>query len=340
MANTDYSATLTRPHWGSNAQTDIHIEMYKGEVDTAFGYQAIFKGLSQQRSVAPNTNTYRIDRMGASRVMARTVGVKLEDQRVLDDKLTIVVDTTVYIRNTLDWQDDWTSPDRWSEMARNNGTEFAREFDQSHIIKLQKARTWKAPAHLKGTDGKGQAFYDGLEVAANLTAAATTQAKLEENALALELAHKKVVETMITRRVPLGNMVTLVTPAVFSELTHHPKLLNADFASNNGDYAGRRVLRINGISIVECTEFPTKAGTHHLSNTTNGNAFNTTADDIKCEMVVFDKSMSLLSVHAHELETKYWVDNQNFADVLDMYAMYTCEVRRPDTVGVVKVTRA
>lgn len=62
MADTIYAGNLTRPHWaGANSDTDIHLEVYQNEVDTAFQYSAIFTGLSAQRSTAERSNVYRID---------------------------------------------------------------------------------------------------------------------------------------------------------------------------------------------------------------------------------------------------------------------------------------
>ena len=180
----------------------------------------------------------------------------------------------------------------------------------------------------------------------SLSKTATTQAQLEANAIALEQAHKKAVETLIIRKVPLSGMVTLVTPAVFSELTHHPKLLNADFSSNNGDFADRRVARMNGINIVECVEFPTQVGTslagghHQLSTAANSYGFDATANDLKGEMIVFDKTKTLVTVEAKPFTSTFWDDKLNFSNVLDCYAMYTVGVRRPDTAAVVTVTRA
>ena len=341
MAGTAHAGNSTRIHWGGAASnTDIHLEVYKNQVDTAFQYNALFTHLSTQRTTVPNSNNYRIDRMGTSTVKSRTSGVALEDQRVANDKLNIIVEVVLYIRNPIDYQDDWTAPDRLTEIGQNNGSEFASVFDEAHIIQLQKARDWKAPAHLK------PAFNDGIEVAVNLAATATTQAQLEANAIALEQAHKKAVETLITRKVPLSGMVTLVTPAVFSELTHHPKLLNADFASNNGDFADRRVARVNGINIVECVEFPTQVGTslagghHQLSTAANSFGFDATANDLKGEMIVFDKTKTLVTVEAKPFTSTFWDDKLNFSNVLDCYAMYTVGVRRPDTAAVVTVTRA
>ena len=341
MANTAHAGNSTRIHWGGAASdTDIHLEVYKNQVDTAFQYNALFTHLSTQRTTVPNSNNYRIDRMGTSTVKSRTSGVALEDQRVASDKLNIIVEVVLYIRNPIDYQDDWTSPDRLTEMGQNNGSEFAGVFDEAHIIQLQKARSWVAPDHLK------PAFNDGIEVAVNLAANATTQVALEANAIALEQAHKKAVETLITRKVPLSGMVTLVTPAVFSELTYHPKLLNADFSSNNGDFADRRVARMNGINIVECVEFPTTVGTalpgghHPLSTAANSYGFDATAADLKGEMIVFDKTKTLVTVEAKPFTSTFWDDKLNFSNVLDCYAMYTVGVRRPDTAAVVTVTRA
>ena len=183
MANTAHAGNSTRIHWGGAASnTDIHLEVYKNQVDTAFQYNALFTHLSTQRTTVPNSNNYRIDRMGTSTVKSRTSGVALDDQRVASDKLNIIVEVVLYIRNPIDYQDDWTSPDRLTEMGQNNGSEFAGVFDEAHIIQLQKARSWVAPAHLK------PAFNDGIEVAVALTKTATTQAALEANAIALEQA--------------------------------------------------------------------------------------------------------------------------------------------------------
>ena len=58
-------------------------------------------------------------------------------------------------------------------------------------------------------------------------------------------------------------------------------------------------MQINGIPVVEHTEFPTGAITSHpLSTTGNGNAFNITAAEATAEMIIFSKSLSLVTVTA------------------------------------------
>lgn len=331
MANTAYQGNLSRNHWaGPASDTDIHLEIYKSEVDSRFEYQALFLGLSSQRSVQNQSNTYRIDRLNTSSVKGRTSGIALDPTPVRNDKMIIVVDTVLYIRNPIDYQDDWTAPDFLSEIGQNNGYEFAEIFDQAHLIQLIKGRSWAAPAHLK------PAFSDGISITGKaLSLNPTDQTVREEDAQAINDAHKQGIDALIKRKVPLGDMVTLVSTEIYSKLLEHPKLFNRDFGDSNADgFKQRRVVVMNGIPVVEVVEFP-DAGTHPL-----GSAYTVTADDAKCRMVTFSKSKTLVTVEAKPFTARVWDDELNFANVLDCYAMYTVGNRRPDTAAVVSFTIA
>lgn len=328
MANHAYAGATSRPHWGGAASDiDIHLEIYQNEVDTVFRYNSVFQAWSAQRSVADRSNTYRIDRLNSTTVKGRRSGEALDATKVANDKVLFVVDTTLYIRNPIDYQDDWTAPDWLGEMGRNNGSSFAELHDQAHVITLQKARTWTAPAHLV------PAFSDGIDIDCTFKAAAATEAEVRANAISLVDAHKKAVKTLIRRKIPLNNMVTIVDPDVFETLLEHPKLLNKDFVDSNGDYAGRRVVMVNGIPIVELICFPQAVITDHPL----GAAFNVAADDVRAKMIVFDKQQSLITVEAKSFTTRIWDDQKEFCNVLDAYAMYTVGSRRPDTVAVISL---
>lgn len=329
MAETIYAGNISRPHWGgANSDVDIHLEIYDNEVDSRFQYQALFLGLSQQRSVADRSNTYRIDRLNTSSVKGRQSGEALEPTRVANDKMIIVVDTVLYIRNPIDYQDDWTAPDWLAEMGQNNGSEFAEVFDQAHLIQLIKGRNWTAPDFLK------PAFNDGIEITCAQSSDGVgfplKQVDLESNAYAINLAHKKGIDELIKRKVPLNDMVTLVSTEVYSALLEHPKLFDREFGNSNDDgFKQRRVVVMNGIPVVECVEFP-EAGTHPL-----GSAYTVTAGDAACRMVTFSKSKTLVTVEAQPFTSRIWDDKQQFSNVLDCYAMYTVGARRPDTAAVV-----
>lgn len=335
MAKNAYNATNTRMHYDTGkSDADIHLEMYKGDVDTAFQYNAIFRALSAQRSTEGNSNNFRLDRLGTGTVKARKSGDTLEPTKIANDKVNILVGVSLYTQNTFDYMDTWTSPDRTAEIARNNGTKFAKLFDEAHIIQLIKASAKTAPTHLQG------AFFDGIRGTVNLKANPASLAELEANAVALEAQHKAAVEVLITRDVPLQNMVTLVSPAVFSALTYHPRLLDKSFSDNNGDFGGRRVLRLNGLPIVENTCFPKETSAHPLTDVNTGADFNVSADEAKYEMLVFDKMDSLVTVTAKELHAS--TDDVDYLQTsfLTTVAMYTVGVRRFDKVAAIKVERA
>lgn len=336
MPQYDFAPNLTRIHT-TNAGANIHLEMFSHDVDTKFKTVSLFDGLTQKRVTLPGTNTFRLDRLGASEVKARQVGDKLEPQKVPNNKLTVVLDKALYIQNNIDFMDDWTSPDYRREIAMNNASVFARDWDTAHVIQLLKCRSWKAPAELKANG----VFYDGTEVSASIKAAPANRADHEANAMAIANAHAKAVETLVSRDVPLQNMVTIVKPEIYSLLMNHPTLINKDFSSNNGDYANRRVLHLNGIDIVEANCFPTAAGTHTLHSTVQPELnMQVVADDLKYSMVIFDKGLSLIDIIAKDFHSSFDSVNHEQIQYLTTVAMKTVVARRPDTVVPIKVVAA
>lgn len=332
--------TLERPQWGgANATLDDHVALYDAQVETGFNHQAIFVQLAVQRSVSGKSNSIRIDRMAGAEVKRRKVNEEVVETRSPTQKITVVVECMTYVRNVIDWLDDWMSPDYWSELGQNAATAFALDYDQSHIILLQKAPEWVAPDHLK----KGGAFNDGIHSDVTLAAKATTEAVMQANAQALVNAHGDLINVLVKRRVPLADMITIVTPDVYTELLHHDKLINKDYVDSNGDFAGRRVVKLNGIPVVECVSFP-EAGVaitgHDLSTDVNDHAFDITAAQAKGEMIIFSKSRSLVTVTAKEWTKNAYAVDEKMADHLDHFAVWTASCRRPDTVAVVRVTRA
>lgn len=325
MADTPYKAGLTRTHWaGTDSDVDIHLEIFEGDVDTGFLYNSFFRANSTYISVADRSNQARIDRMNTVQIRGRKSGEALVRESVKNDKLVITVDTVTYASTVMDWQDDWTSPDRWAEIGQQHGAQHARLFDQAHLIQIIKARSWVAPADLK------PAFFDGLEYTAAYNAAREVFA---DNIIA---AHRQGVEEMVRRDLggSITEFITVVSPRVFGILLDAEKLVNVDYSAGNADFAQRRVGMINGIRIVESARFPTSAITNHPL----GVAFNVTAEDAACEMVVYHPKMTLVTVEAKPMATNKYPDSPNFSDILDSFTLYTVGQRRPDTSFVVRLT--
>jgi hypothetical protein len=333
------ASNSTRPHWGgTGSNVDIHIELYENEVDTKFKYDSVFRnGMSSHKTVSGRSNQVRIDRMNGVTLRGRRAGEDVVPERVTSDKFNVVVDTMLYTRVHVDYVDDWTAPEFWKEYGENCGTEFALQYDKAHIIRLIKARDWVPPASVSN------AFYAGLSAPVTLAARSAagvelTEEEMEDNAAVLTNVHAKLIETLIKRRVPLGDMVTIVTPAVYSELVHSKKLISTEFSLGNGNFADRRVSKLNGIPVIELTTFP-EAVTPNGQVDIMGAQFNVTANDLKGEMVIFSKAKSLVTVTARDYETEFWDNKDVKSYVLDTQGMFTVDVRRPDTIGTVLVTR-
>jgi hypothetical protein len=331
MAATPYAANQTRTHWaGANADLDIHIEAYEGEIDGSFRVGSLFRsaGLTTFRSVQNQSNAYRIDRVGGASVSGRRNGETLDPKRIPNDKLVITVDTTSYIRTPFDYQDDWTSPDFTAEYAAEHGTAHAKAFDQAHIIQLIKAGDWVAPAALK-TSG---AFFDGYKDTMTGYAAETDA---ESKADYIVAAHKKALAAFVNRDLggSLGELVTLMKPEVFNVLLDHKKLMNVEFQGGNGynDFSQRRIAVLNGIRVIETPRFPSAAITNHIL----GPQFNVSSTEAKAAFILFHPRKTLVTVEAHGMTVRQWDDPKDFQSVLDSYHMYTVGIRRGDATAVV-----
>ena len=330
MANTPYNATMSRAHWaGSNADLDIHLEAYEGDIEGSFRVESLFRssGLTNFKTVAGRSNTWRGDRVGGATVKGRKAGEALDPTRIVNEKLLVTVDTTSYIRTPIDYQDDWTAPDFQAEYSAEHGSAHAKAFDQAHLIQLIKAGSWVAPDSLKASG----AFFDGISTTMTGYAA---QSDAELKADLIVKYHKDALATFVKRDLggSLAEFVTLIEPDTFNVLLDHKKLMNVDFQGGNGDnnFAARRVGWLNGIRVIETPRFPTAAIPAHFL----GPAFNVTAAEAKARVVIFHPKKTLVTVEAQGMVARVWDDKENFANVLDSYTMYTVGLKRGDCVAV------
>ena len=330
MADTTYKTYLTRPDWGGTAaDVDIHVEEYEGLIDQSFTVESIFRsqGLTNFKSVENQSNTYRLNRMGGVAVKGRKSGEKLEEQRIVQEKHIISVDTVAYVRTTGDYADDWTAPDYTSEYSQAHGNAHAKAFDQAHVIQLIKAGAWIAPASLAASG----AFSNGISLTMTGYTAETDFAK---KAAMIERKHREAVTTFVNRDLggSLTEFITLIRPDIFSMLMEHDKLMNVQFNGGNGNsMVGRRIAELNGMRVMETPRFPTGAIASHFL----GSAFNVSAAEAKAAMVVFHPKLTLVTVEAAGMNVRMWDDKKDFTNVLDSYNMYNIGIRRGDATAVV-----
>lgn len=320
------AANLTRTWYaGANADVDIHIEAYEGDIEGSFKAESLFRtsGFTNFKSVMGQSNSWRGDRIGAAVVKGRKSGDKPDGARIANDKFVVTVDTTSYIRTPFDYQDDWTAPDFQAEYSTEHGIAHAKTFDEAHIIQLIKCGAFSAPAHLK------PAFSDGISQTMTGYAAATGSAKAQ----ILIDQHKLAIAKFIKRDLggSLNEMVTLVDPDTFNVLLDNDKLMNVQFSDPGvgNNFAMRRVAYLNGTRVVETPRFPAVTAAHIL-----GTAFNVSAAEAKARVILFHPRKALVTVEAKSMTVRQWDDPENFQSVLDSYQMYTVGQRRPDAVAV------
>ena len=329
MADVYNKGALTRDWWaGANADVDIHIEAYEGDIEGSFEVTSLFRstGLTNYKNVQNQSNTWRGDRIGAATVKSRRSGETLDAARIANDKLVVTVDAVSYIRTPIDFQDDWTAPDFRAEHSREHGTAHAKAFDEAHIIQLIKCQDFTPPAHLAG------AFHKGIGIEATGYSAATAK---KVQAELLVQAHLDGLTQLIERDLGDEELVTLIRPAEFSVLLNHDKLMNVEFQGGQGEnsFSRRRIAVLNGVRVIETPRFPKGVNSAHIL----GPSFNVDADEARAGMATFVPSKALVTVEAHPMTFKRWTDDENFQTVLDSFCMYTVGQYRPDAVFVVSI---
>lgn len=321
---------ISRPQWaGPNSDVDIHLEEHLGIVDKTFAYSSKMASYMNIRALR-GTNTARIDRLGDVTVGGRKSGETLDASVVHNDKYNLVVDTVLYTRHRIDKFDDWTSSlDTRREYAELDGTALAKQFDQACFIAAMKAGDYVAPTHLAGAFNNG--IIEPVSIVGDL-------ANGEADADKLVYAHRKSIEDLVNRDLGdrvYGEGVTFVTPALFTTLMEHKRLMNVDFGAQMGNsFVGGRIAMMNGIRVVETPRIPTAA----ITANPLGSAFNVSAAEARRQMITLIPSLSLVTAQVHALDAKYWEDEENFAWVLDTFQSYNIGARRPDSIALVDVT--
>lgn len=334
MADNQYAGSNTRFWWnGTQADLDAHIEKYEGKILGSFETSSDFLtlGLTDEVSVENETNSYRIDHLGGAKVSFRRSGETINAQRAVNEKSLIVVEAATYVRHTFDWQDDWTSPNVVSNVAREQGFAMAKSYDLAHIIQLIKSGKWVAPASLKASGN----YFDGISLTATGYTAASTR---EQKAILFYDKMQEALEKLIERDLgsSIGEFLWYVNTDVFSVLLHHPKSTNRDFDINgSNNFVERRLTMIDGIRVVETNRFPRAAVT--AGQVALGDNFTLTAAEAKARAVLFNPGYTLQTVVAKDLFTRHDPDPLEWSHVLTSARMYTVGIKRGDACAVVNI---
>lgn len=333
MAKYEGALQLTRPHWaGTGADTDIHLEIFDGDVQVAFGRDSLFQSnqWSHVVDLQGKSNTHRIEQFGGTAVRSRASGDKLTSSRIVNEKRTVTVERAQYSRTELDYIDDWTAPDRSQQIALAHGRAHALTYDRFHLKALIHASKHTVDASLK----RYNEFYDGIRH--EITGWDAANDANTADAFIRSVYEMREEMTYRDMDVYSSEFVLLVRPSLFRVLFESDKLTNmlygAGQAGNN--YISAQMAELAGYNIVSTATFPRATGAIVADD---GNEFGPDwefdEDDVRTQAILFHTPSALTTVWAHAFVTEAWQDKNNHKNVLDTYAMYLPFTRRSDGVA-------
>ena len=329
----------------------LYIEQYGGEVEHRILKESFMRQFFKFKSVR-GTDTVTNDRMGHTALQKVSRGVRPTDSSPTFDNISVKVDTIVLARTNQFLLDDFLAHlDVRKEVGMEHGRTIGKFFDEAFIIQGIKAAQItnqdptgkKLGGWLGGVGGYAEIIRTAPEGFQGATPIMLDAANDESDSDKLVRAIQDMCQGIAEKDVELSDGVVLVRPAEYYTLLRNDKLLDRDFSGMNGDYAKGQVLQANGARIQVTNRFP-KAGddavTHFLSNAGNGNAYDTSADDIEC-IALFLQPKALLAGETIPLTSKVYYSDIELQWFIDSYLAFGVTPNRAEmAAGIFKYKAA
>lgn len=300
------------------------------------------------------TDTVTNLRMGFSPIQKVTRGKRPDDHSPTFDNISMRADTMILSRANQFILDEFlASLDVRKEVGDEHGKEQGKFFDEAFITQTIKA----AQVSSKTPDGEVHGGWEEavLQDSAWAGTKPTTMSRTAPEgwkggtcvilgSMGAELDPNELVAAIYAMCLNLeqkdGDMeeaVILLRPAQYYVLLENDKLMDKDFSTANGDYAKGQVLKVNGIRLHKTNRFPqaSQVGqTHFLSNASNNNAYDVTANDAKCIACVVAPKTLLAgevipltsNVHYSDVELQWFVDS---------YTSFAVTPNRPEVAAAI-----
>lgn len=311
----------------SDVDVSLLLDDYGGAVESQFAKSSIMREFAMIRPVR-GTDTIVNNRVGRTTIQALVPGVSPPAIPTNFGKVSVTVDTVIFMRDIRSMLNEFqTHFDARAELGKDHGKEMGKFFDQSFIIQAIKGSHQSAPSGLNGAIGAGKA----IELA---------QAGDELDPDKLASAIEDIIVEMEEEDIDVADLVVFVRPTSFKVLRDNDKLMSRDFNGDNGDFSKGTLYEIAGARIVKTARIPTAAITgHFLSNPTNSNAYDLTAEEADAVAVILHPK-SLLAGETIPLTTDIFWEQISKSWYIDAYMAYGVTVNRPDVCGTVNKYRA
>ena len=319
------SAHLTRPaqDLGAGAVDALHIEQYGGEVEGTLAKMSIMQQFVQIKSVV-GTDTITNDRVGSASLQAVTPGVRPEATVTQVSNVAVKVDTIILARNNVALLDDFQAHfSVRSELGKEHGKEIAKFFDEAFLIQAIKCANTDSTNLPEGWDG---GVVVDLALASDELDPDKLQRGIEDACQALEEYDQD-----------LDGGAIFVRPAQYYVLMRNEKLISGDYSLGNGDYAKGMIMKSCDLPIFKTNRLPIAAITDHkLSNAGNSNAYNLSAAEAKCRVVIM-KPKALLAGETIPFTSDVYYEKKELQWFIDSYLAFGVTPNRPDQCAVVNI---
>lgn len=340
----------------------LYIEQYGGEVEHRFLKDSFMRQFFKFKSVR-GTDTITNDRIGHTQLQKVQRGVRPADHSPTFDNISVKVDTIVLARTNQFLLDDFLQHiDVRKEVGLEHGKEIGKFFDESFINQCIKACQITNQVPVKDATGAitGTALYGGWEDVTAVGSKPTNTVRTapegfqggtviqlaatgdEDDPELLELAIQDLCQKIEEKDVDIMEAVLLMRPAQYYTLLKNDKLLNKDFSTANGDYAQGTVLKANGVRLQVTNRFPVTGDvgvTHYLSNAGNQNAYDVTAADVECKVLLI-MPKALLAGETIPLTSKVYYSDIELQWFIDSYLAYGVTPNRAEMAGGIFQFRA
>lgn len=320
MAFENQTALLT-------VDSDLHLEQYGGAVESQFAKSSFMRDFVKIVPILGG-DTVSNNRIGRTTLKKLVAGVRPDAAPVTSGKVTVTVDTVILAREQRGLLDTFQeSFDVRTELGTDHGKEMGKFFDQAHIIGAMKGAKAAAPK-----DSGGSVDLPGFG-AGKIGILGATSDELDPDKLYAKI--EAVVTAMEEEEIDVDELVLLVRPKTYMVLANNNKLLDREFSTANGDFAGAIIREAAGVRIIKTARIPIAAITgHDLSNAGNSNFFDVTAEDAKV-VAVFVHPKSLLSGETIEMTSDVWFNKEEKMWFIDSWMAFGLSVNRPDVCGAI-----
>ena len=308
-------------HLSDQDRADM-IDDYGGAVDSQFTKKSMMRKFVPVKSIK-GTDTAIVRRVGRTELQALTPGVRPAANATDFGKAGVTVDTVVLARDNRsmlnEFQIDFNAR---MELGKDHGKELAKFFDESFLIQAIKGAGMDAPSDLNGAFGAGKS-----------RSLAAANDELDPDKLYASIA--SIITEMEEEDIETEECVVYVRPTQYDVLLNHDKLVDRDFSMSNGDFADGKFKTVKGTVVMKTARIPTAPIVgHKLSNPTNGNAYDLTAEEAKATAIIMHP-MSLLAGETIPMTSDIFFSKVERQWFIDSYMAFGVSNRRPDVCGVV-----